>query len=172
MRNAIVGTLVTVAALGAASTARADALFGGTALFGSYLAAPSIGLRLSDDGRVTARAATFFACHKQNFPDRIVRLTGAAHGAAFSAKGHTRLEGLGRLNVSLSGTFAGTSATGRVKLSVKGCKGYARLFSLRVTSAPAGAPAMPAPKTAMFGTTSQSVAGIPLPVALRVTKNG
>src|SRR3954467_8774256 len=126
MRNAIVGTLVTVAALAAAYTANAAARYGGSALLGSAFSTPSIGLLLNDDGSISARAAAFISCHQTDYPDRIVRLKGAASGAAFTAAGHTRIKGHGRLNVTMSGTFAGAAATGKVKLSAKGCRGYTR----------------------------------------------
>jgi hypothetical protein len=173
MRAAIVGTLVAVAALGAASTAHAATRYGGTALAGPFrLATPSIGLLLNDDGSISARASAYITCHGVDYDGYITRLKGAAHGTAFSATGHTSLGSPGRLTVKLSGTFAGAAATGKVKLSAKGCKGYTRKFSLRAASAPAGPPAVPAAQTTMFGITSQSAGNIPLPIALWVNTHG
>jgi hypothetical protein len=172
MRNAIVGTLVTVAALGAASTANASARYGGTAVVGPYMAGPSIGVFLGDDGSVSARASTSVCCHNVDVNGVVVRLKGATSGAAgFTAAGHTRLRRHGRLEATLSGTFNGPAATGKVKFHANGCKGFTRAFTLRAASAPAGASVAPA-QSRLFGTTSQSAGIVPLSVSLQVSHKG
>jgi hypothetical protein len=91
---------------------------------------------------------------------------------SFTASGRARIGGGGPyVRVSLSGTLAADSVTGTVRARNR-CRTFNWTLSLRTPGAPAGAAAVPAPGTLMFGSSSQSAAGMALPVSLRVTKNG
>jgi hypothetical protein len=53
-----------------------------------------------------------------------------------------------------------------------GCAGYTRALQLKSEAAPTGAPAPARPDSTLFGLSNQVQAGIRMPVALRVAKNG
>ena len=177
MRTMAVGTLSVLAALGVAAVA-ADAQTGATQYGGSWatsrgVGTPTIGLTRNADGSVAVRFGMAITCRHTRYIDTVVRGRGTSSGASFTASARTHLAGTGRLTMKISGTFAGTGATGRVSAHAKGCKGFSRVpFQLRAAAAPAGAPARPAKGTEMFGVTSQSAGGVRLPVVLRVAKNG
>ena len=166
--------LVAAAALlVSAPAASADTSYGGSALVKGSLAAPYIGLVRHDDGRISGRLAIAYRCRSHFSSNLVARLTGkTADGVNFTAAGSTRLSGVGRLRYTLTGTLAPDAVGGKVKLSVRGCRGYTRPFSLRTESAPAGAPAAPPKSTVFAGLTSQAAAGVRLPVVVRVAANG
>ncbi|MDA0184199.1 hypothetical protein OJ997_28075 [Solirubrobacter phytolaccae] len=155
-----------------ASDALAQTQYAGSATVSKgRIAVPLISLTVQPDGNVVGRLAYNVRCRKTNFPTMTTRLTGRVNGATFTVTGRSRLgSGLGTLRFTLTGTLAPDSATGQVRL--RGCHKYTRTFALRTPSAPAGAPALPAPSVPVFGFTSQSAGGVSLPLALRVAANG
>ena len=161
-------TLVT-----SAPAAQADTQYGGTGLYkGTRPANPSISLLRRDDGRIAGRVVVGARCRGYANYSLVVRISGrTADGVNFSANGRTRL-GRGYVRVTLTGTLAADAATGTARVRTTGCRTYRNPFTLRTPSAPAGAAAVPAPGTLMFGTTSQAVGGMALPVTIRVAKNG
>src|SRR4051794_40750953 len=136
MRKTIVGTLVTVAALAAAQPALADTPYGGAALRKGLPDAPTIAVVRGDNGTVAARLDMAYRCGTHDFENFVVRLTGTTNQTTFHAKGHKGVRGFGRLNLSLSGTFAGAASTGTVRgrFARKSCSGFSRKFALRAES--------------------------------------
>jgi hypothetical protein len=155
-----------------AAGAVAGTHYGGSAFHGKRGANPSIGLVVRPDGRVSARASTGFACRRHSYQPVYIRLSGHAQGAAISASGHTRLPGVGTMRVTLQGSADGQTASGNVRIRVRGCRGWTNPFVLHTESAPAGAPAMPPPSSMFTGLTVQSAGGIRLPVSVSVTHTG
>jgi hypothetical protein len=174
MRIAAAGILVTVAALGAASSAQAQAgtMYGGSAVVGVQLATPTISLLAGADGGIVARAGTAVDCRKHHWTNQVVRITGHATGGHFTATGHTSLDKRHRLRVKLTGTIAGAVISGRYVERLKGCKGKSRKFVLHAQATPSGAGAKPPVRTLMYGLTSQGAGALKLPVALRVNADG
>jgi len=156
----------------AAGTAAAGTHYGGSAYYGKRSANPAIGLLVAPDGRVSARASTGYACRKHSYQPVYIRLSGRAQGTAISASGHTRLRGVGTMRVTLQGTADGQTASGKVTLRVRGCRGWTNPFILHTESAPAGAPAMPPPSSIFVGMSAQAAGGNRLPVSLSVTHTG
>lgn len=156
-----------------APAASADTQYGGTGLYkGTRPANPSISLLRRDDGGMAGRVVVGASCRGYANYSLVVRLSGrTADGVNFSLAGRTRL-GRGFVRVTLTGTLAADAANGTARVRTTGCRTYRNPFSLRTPSAPAGAPAVPAAGTVMSGLTSQSVGGMPLPVTIRVAKNG
>ncbi len=155
-----------------ATDARADTFYGGTAVKNGVQNGPAIGLTLKADGSIAGRVRLTYGCgRKVTIYNVVVAVKGRANGAAFTASGKTRESGAGTIRYTLTGTLAPDSATGRIKL-LNRCGNRTRDFTLRAAAAPAGAPAKPAPSSSYFGTTSQTAAGTPLPIFLRVAKNG
>ena len=166
--------IATATLLTSAPAAHADTQYGGTGLYkGTRPANPSISLLRRDDGSVAGRVVVGARCRGYANYSLVVRLSGrTADGVNFSANGRTRL-GRGVRAASRSpGTLAADAATGTARVRTTGCRTYRNPFTLRTPSAPAGAAAVPAPGTLMFGTTSQAVGGMALPVTIRVAKNG
>ncbi|RKQ91049.1 hypothetical protein C8N24_0865 [Solirubrobacter pauli] len=162
-----------LAVLSAAPAASADTQYGGSGLYkGKAVASPSITLTLRDDGTAAARVAFAYSCRRVANFSFVMRLTGRVQGSSFTVTGRTRTRGLGTIRVSLRGTATPADATGNARVRVPGCKGYTNPFVVRTESAPAGAPAAPAPGTLAQGFTSQSAAAFRMPVALRVAGNG
>jgi hypothetical protein len=166
--------IIATAALGlSAPAAQADTQYGGHGLYkGTRPANPSISLLRHDDGRVTGRVVLGARCRGYAGYSLVVRLSGrTADGVNFTADGRTKF-GRGFVRATLTGTLAPDAANGSARVQTKGCGSYRNPFSLRVASAPAGAAAIPAPGTLLFGLTSQTAGGMGLPVTVRVTKNG
>ncbi|WP_157592669.1 hypothetical protein [Solirubrobacter soli] len=157
-----------------APTAQADTQYGGTGLYkGNIPAAPSISLVRRDNGQVAARVLLSARCRGYANYNMVIKVAGSTpDGASFTAAGKAKLGRPGSVRVTLSGTLAPDSVSGSARVRFPGCKGYTQPFVLRTESAPAGAPAIPAPGTLMQGFTSQTAAGLRLPVSLRVAKNG
>jgi hypothetical protein len=164
------------AALGlSAPAAQADTQYGGTGLYkGTTPAAPSISLLRRDNGQIAGRLVLAASCKKYANYNLVIRFAGSTpDGVSFSASGKAKLVRAGNVNVTLTGTLAADSVSGTVRWRLPGsCKDYTQPFVLRTESAPAGAPAVPAPGLLMQGFTGQSAAGMRLPVSLRTTKNG
>jgi hypothetical protein len=172
MRTLAVGTLAATAALAAAVAAPAQVAgtqYGGSWATSKAVGTPTIGLTRNPDGSIAVRFGMAITCRHAFYINLAVRARGTASGTRFRASGHTHLAGTGRLTMTLTGTFAGAGASGRVSAHAKGCKGFSRVpFQLRAAAAPAGAPARPAPGAKLFGVTSQTAGGVRLPVALLV----
>ena len=81
------------------------------------------------------------------------------------------MSGLGRLRFTLTGTLAPDAVSGKVKLSVRGCRGFTRSISLRARARPSARP----PRHRVDGVHRPEQPGrgrVRLPVALRVAANG
>ncbi|MDA0166106.1 hypothetical protein OM076_37930 [Solirubrobacter ginsenosidimutans] len=158
--------------LAAAPAAHADTHYGGAAVLKGRGAAPYTSLVRKDDGRIQMRVLIVFACGEEPRVDTVARLSGSTpDGSAFSASGHTRVNGH-RLRFSVSGTITPDAVEGKVRFSARGCPGFTRPLSLRVASAPAGAPAMPPPSSLFNGLSAQFAGPVRLPVTIRVARNG
>jgi hypothetical protein len=166
--------IIATATLGlSAPTAQAETQYGGVAALRNAPTGPSLTLVRHDDGRVTARVAFGYTCRKQSFYNYVVKLGGSApDGVNFTAAGKQKLRGLGTLRLSMSGTLAADSVSGKLKMGMSGCPRFTRDLVLRSESAPAGAPAIPAAASLFAGMTGQSTAGARLGIGLRVTKKG
>ena len=167
--------VIATATLGlSAPTAQADTQYGGTGLYkGTGPAAPSISLLRRDNGQVGARVVLAARCRGYANYNMVIRVAGSTpDGANFTASGKSKLGPPGSVRVTLTGVLGPDSVTGSASVRFPGCKGYKQPFVLRTESAPAGAAAVPAPGLIMQGFTSQSAAGLRLPVSLRTTKNG
>jgi hypothetical protein len=170
MRRAL---LTAAAFLALAPAARADTSYGGVAALRNAPAGPVISLVRHDDGRVSARVGVAYRCRRHAFSNYIVRLKGStADGVSFTATGRTRMRGIGRLRLTMSGTLAPDAVAGKVTTSAPNCPKYVRDVVLRTESAPAGAPALPPAASLFTGLTGQSSGGFRLAVGLRVTKQG
>jgi hypothetical protein len=156
-----------------APAASADVQFGGSGLYkGKSPANPQITLTTRDNGTVEARVTYAYRCRGVANYSEVLRATGRVTGATFKATGRSRVRGVGTSKVTVSGTLAPGSASGKVRWSGPGCRSYSNPFVLRSESAPVGAPALPAPGTVAQGLTSQNVGGTRLSVTLRVTNKG
>jgi hypothetical protein len=157
-----------------APTAQADTQYGGTGLYkGNQPAPPSISLLRRDNGQIAARVLLGARCRGYADYNMVIRVSGSTpDGASFTASGKAKLGPPGSVRVTLTGSLAPDSVSGTARVRYPGCKGYRQPFVLRTESAPAGAAAVPAAGTVMQGMTSQSAAGLRLPVSLRATKNG
>lgn len=83
----------------------------------------------------------------------------------------------GRIEVRLTGTLDGSTATGAITLTPAGlrfarCKARTRPFTLRAETVPTGAAAQPAPGSLLSGLTAEAAGGLRLPVALKVNGRG
>jgi hypothetical protein len=180
----VVALLIALAALAGAAPAYAGlsaaadgTAYGGSAYLGGAaqpgaLANPSLGLLVRPDGRVTARASFTIACGNVSYVERFARLSGMVSGTEFSASGHARVPGHHSALVFIEGSADGQTATGAARVYAPHCSGYKRGFILRTESAPAGVPAVPAPRARLTGVTQQSAAGVRLPISILVTHNG
>jgi hypothetical protein len=168
--------VIATATLGlSAPAARADTQYGGTGLYkGTVPAAPSISLLRRDNGQIAGRIMLSARCRGYANYNMVIRVSGSTpDGASFTASGRSRLGRAGLVRVRLTGTLAPDSVSGTANVRTPArCRDWKNPFVLRTESAPAGAPAVPAPGTLMQGFTSQSAAGLRLPVSLRVAKNG
>jgi hypothetical protein len=166
--------IIATATLGlSAPTAQADTHYGGVAALRNAPAGPSLSLVRHDDGRITARVAFAYTCRRHSFYNYVVKLHGSTpDGVNFAAAGKQRLRGVGTMRLSMRGTLAADSAAGKLTWGVPGCRKFTRDLMLRTASAPAGAPAAPAAASLFAGLTGQTAAGVPLAIALRVTKKG
>jgi hypothetical protein len=165
---------ITTATLGvSAPTAHADTTYGGTSAWHNAPAGPVISLVRHDDGRVTARLGLAYGCRKHSFSNYVVRLKGSTpDGVSFSASGRQRLRGVGTLRLTMTGTLAPDSVSGKIVTGAPNCPKYTRDVVLRTESAPAGAPAVPPAGSLFTGLTAQTIGGHRLALALRVTKKG
>jgi hypothetical protein len=171
MRRALL--LAAALVLVTAPAAHADVHYAGTAVRGSVPVVPSFSLVRRDDGVVRARVGFPFTCHGHRNYNLVARLRGRANGSAFTASGSTKgLRGVPRMRFTLTGTLTGDGGSGKIRLRVRGCRGYTRSVVFRTASGPVGAPAAPARNSLLVGFSSQSAAGLRLPVVLRVAKNG
>ena len=171
---AVRAVLIAAAALLlSAPAARADTQYGGSGNTGPQSVGPPLSLVRHDDGRIVARLGSGYTCGKRSFVNRSVKLTGTTpDGVSFTATGTTRLAGKGPVRYTVTGTLTPDTVTGTLKEGRKGCPNYTFGILLHSESAPAGAPAVPAPATLFAGLSAQSTGGVRLPVALRTTKNG
>jgi hypothetical protein len=161
--------LVTVSA---PASARADTFYGGSGLRKQRIYTVSISLAAKDNGTVAGRLAFGFSCGKHSDGELVAHVAGRLNGSAFTAKGSTRLRGVGKLRWTLTGTVTPDAATGKARLrAAHGCS-FTRDFVVRTASAPAGAPAKPAPGTSFHGLTPQVIGGLPLAVSVQVAGNG
>jgi hypothetical protein len=154
-----------------ASTASAEIHYGGITVRKGTFAGPAIAIVLRDDNRIVGRVSFSFRCRGNNFPNLALRLTGTSNGQTFTASGKSRPGGVGAVRYRLTGTLTPDAAAGKIRLR-SGCGGTTRDFVLRAASAPAGAPALPAPGSLLNGLSGQTAGGVRLPVSLRVAKNG
>jgi hypothetical protein len=76
------------------------------------------------------------------------------------------------IGYTVSGTLTADTVTGTLAEGRKGCPKYSFAILLHNESAPAGAAAKPAPGSLFAGLTAQSAAGVRLPVAVKIAKNG
>jgi hypothetical protein len=167
--------IIATAALGlSAPTAQADTQYGGTGLYkGLQPTQPSISLVRRDNGQVLGRATLGARCRGYANFNMVIHLKGSTpDGVSFSAAGRSKLGKPGYVRMTVTGTLAADGVTGSARVRFPGCKGYTQPFVLRTESAPAGAPAVPAPGTVMHGMSGQAASGFRLPVSLRVTKGG
>jgi hypothetical protein len=162
----------TAALATSAPTAQAATEYGGTGLYKNTSPAnPAMSLVRHDDGRITGRAVAAARCGGFATSALVIRLSGqTTDGVNFTAAGRTKI-GRRTYRVSVTGTLAADAVTGSARVNT-GCRRWTQPLALRAAHTPAGAPAVPAPGTLMFGLTSQSASGVRLPVSLRVTKQG
>ncbi len=153
--------------------AAAGTHYGGSALYkGNRMMNPTLGVVVRPNGKIIGRAGMAITCHGSWNPF-YVRLSGAAQGATITASGKSRVPGAGYVRVSLTGTADGQTATGKVTVREPGrCRHWSGSFVLHTGVAPAGPPAMPAPRTAMTGVTAQTAGGVHLPISLSITHTG
>jgi hypothetical protein len=158
-----------------ASAAAGDTIYGGAAHGRHGPPREAVTLVRHADGRLTGRVGTGYACGSHAFPNLIIHLSGAPNGDQFTASGSVRLTRRARLRVTLKGVIAPDAVAGtlRVRIARLGrCRGFARTLVLRTAAAPSGALTRPAGGALLLGLTAQSVAGVRLPIALKVTPNG
>jgi hypothetical protein len=154
-----------------APAAHADVPYGGSVLYKSSLGNGSISLTRHDNGRITGRVNVGHHCKGYAAGYSIIRVKGAANGTAFTASGSTRTRP-GRVRLSLKGTLDGPNGAGRMTARMSRCLRFTRPFVLRTPSAPVGGPVLPARGSLFYGFSAQLAGGAPLPVSLRVAKNG
>lgn len=154
-----------------ASDARADVPYAGSVLYKTSLGNGSISLTRHDNGQVTGRINVAYHCKGYAVGNAIIRVKGSANGAAFTASGSSGTRP-GRIRLSLRGTLDGANGAGRVTARLKRCLKFTRSFALRTPSAPVGGAALPPRASLFYGFSTQHAGGAPLPVSLRVAKNG
>jgi hypothetical protein len=173
IRYAVLPTIAVAMTLGLAPAAHADTHYGGTGLYKQTSpASPALSLIRRDDGRIQARVNTGYRCGGWADTSVILKGDGRLQGANFALTARKRVRGVGTIRVTLTGTVADFYATGEARIRVPRCKLFKVPFVVRSESAPAGAPAVPAPGTLMQGFTSQLSGGFRSPLGLRVAKNG
>lgn len=158
-----------------APTAHADTMYAGTGLAGGKLPAnPIIQMLRRDNGQIVARLSLSISCRKVADSSMTVRLKGSTpDGASFTASGRSKLNKVGYVRATMTGTLTADAASGTIRVrNPGGCKGFTNSFSLRTESAPAGAPAVAGAGALMFGMSRQSTGGLRMAVSLRVAKNG
>lgn len=169
MRRALL-LAVALLALGA-PTARADVPYGGSVLYKTSLGNGSISLTRHDNGRITGRINVAYHCKGYAVGYAIVRVKGRSNGTAFTASGSTGTRP-GRIRLSLKGVLDGPNGAGRMTARQRRCLHFTRPFVLRTPSAPVGGPALPPRGSLFYGFSTQLAGGAPLPVSMRVAKNG
>ncbi len=154
--------------------AAAGTHYGGSGVYrGNRTANPMLGLVVRPNGRISARASLAVRCRGHYWTPLYVRLAGTAQGTAIAASGKTRLPAVGYLRISLQGTADGQTASGTLRVrKPHGCAGWTTPFVMHSDSAPAGAPAMPPPRSILTGLTAQAAGGVRLPVSVSVTHTG
>jgi hypothetical protein len=172
-RSATLLSIALAVPLCVVEAAQADTQYAGTGLYkNTSPAIPSVALIRRDDGTVAARVNLSYSCKGYGDTSQVLRAGGRLQGASFRVTARKRIRGMGAIRVVLSGSVADASVSGAARVQISSCRRYRQPFVLRTESAPAGAPAVPAPGTIMQGMTGQSAAGFRMPVALRVAKNG
>jgi hypothetical protein len=153
--------------------AHAETFYGGVVVKNGRQYGPAIGLTLKDDGSIAGRILLTYRCGRKSLIYNVaVKVAGRANGASFTAKGRRQLgKGAGLLRYTLTGTLTADGATGRLRLRNQ-CGSPNLNFVLKAAAAPAGTPAVPPRSTLFHGLTSQTVAGVRLPISLRVAGNG
>jgi hypothetical protein len=156
-----------------APAAQADTAYGGAVAKGGRQTGPAIGLLVQANGNVRARVMFTYRCKRRTLIyNQVVKVAGRANGASFTADGSRRLSGgAGRVRFTLTGTLAPDTATGKLRMR-NGCVNRTQAFVLRAAPAPGGAPVVPPSGMLLYGLTSQTVSGLPLPLTVRVTKQG
>ena len=173
-RYAVLPSVVLAVMLGLAPAAHADTHYGGTGLYKQTSPAnPAISLIRRDNGTIDARLTLAYSrCRGFANSSAVLRARGKLEGLTFTATGRSRVRGMGTIRVTLKGAVADLNATGEAHVRIAKCRSYKQPFVLRTESAPAGAPAVPAPGTLMQGFSAQTAGGFRMPLSLRVTKGG
>ena len=174
IRYAVLPSIALAVTLGPAPAAHADTHYGGTGLYKQTSPGnPTISLIRRDNGTVDARLTLSYSrCRVYANYGEVLRGRGTLQGANFTIVARRRVRGMGTVRVTLTGTIADTSVTGEARVRIARCRSYTQPIVLRTESAPAGAPAVPAPGTVMQGFSSQTAGGHRMPLAVRVTKGG
>jgi hypothetical protein len=160
-----------IACAASAPAAHADVSYGGGATDGTRQTGPGLGLTVHDDGRVTGRVLFAYHCGRRTvIYDQVIKVTGRVDGAAFTATGRKRI-GKWRVRFNVAGAIAPDTVTGKVEQRSR-CNNRSHPYVLRAASTPVGAAVAAAPNSLMYGVTSQTVAGVRIPVTVRVTKQG
>jgi hypothetical protein len=179
-RYVLFGGLLAVTTLAPASQSQEPPVYYGGGIVPT-LKKGGVPVALARSGdKVTARVALTVGCRDFDVPDVIIGAKGSVSGDKFSARGAASPQKGLRVRIVLSGTFAGTSADGKVVVRMtrkaggpRGCKPPLRTkMTLRAQAAPAGPPAMPPGGTVMRGVTDQLFGGVQLPVNVVVTPDG
>jgi hypothetical protein len=143
---------------------------------------PSVGIALQPRGdRMALRFDTTLLCGRRTF-EAVGRARAAFDGAAFSARGASRVPGL-RLRYAweLSGAVSGPAVTGELRIAGVRRSGGRRIactrhptrrFQARIGTSPAGAPAAARPAAGYLGMSAIAIGGLPGPVVLRTTRDG
>ena len=144
----------------------------------SRLSATSVALQHRADGSVIGHVGTSIDCGRRgSWVNLAFRVRSGPTGDAFTAGDSLRLRGRSRVIVTVTGTMAPTSASGTVSYrftrKLKDCRQIpTRRFIARTASNPSGAPSIPPGTSVRLGFTSQSRAGLQLPMALQVRPRG
>jgi len=173
-RYAVLPTIAVAMTSGLAPAARADTHYGGTGLYKQTQPGnPTISLIKRDNGTIDARLnLAYYRCKGYANTSAVLRARGKIEGITFKATARSRVRGMGTIRVTLTGAVADLNATGKARVQVAKCRSYTYPFVLRTESAPAGAPAVPAPGTLMQGFSGQTAGGFRMPLTVRVTKGG
>jgi hypothetical protein len=142
---------------------------------------PSVGIALQPRGdRMALRFDTTLLCGRQTF-EAVGRAPAPFDGSAFSARGASRVRGLGlRYAWELDGVLSGQTVTGELRIAgvrrrgarrIRCTRHQARPFQARIGTAPAGAPASARPAAQYLGMSDIRIGGLPGPVVLRTTRD-
>ena len=143
---------------------------------------PSVGIALQPrEDRMALRFDTTLLCGRQTF-EAVGRALVPFDGSAFSARGASRVRGLGlRYAWVLNGVVSGQTVTGEMRIAgvrrrgarrIRCTRHQARRFQARIGTAPAGAPASARPAAEYLGVSAIRIGGLPGPVVLRTTRDG